>query len=88
LDQQHDGVVLMVENFCSRASPECSREREKWRATVRPAARVGREGGCAPALPYIGSWAASLAPPPRLRPAAKGGGVGGASFPLLLEHLP
>jgi hypothetical protein len=28
LDQQHVGVVLMVENFCSRASPTCSRERE------------------------------------------------------------
>jgi hypothetical protein len=28
LDQQHDDVVLMVENFCSRASPTCSRERE------------------------------------------------------------
>jgi hypothetical protein len=42
LDQQHDGVVLMVENFCGRASPTCSREREKWRAAVGPAARVGR----------------------------------------------
>jgi hypothetical protein len=29
LDQQHDGVVLMVENFFSRASPTCSRERER-----------------------------------------------------------
>jgi hypothetical protein len=28
LDQQHDGVVLIVENFCSRASPACSHERE------------------------------------------------------------
>jgi hypothetical protein len=41
LDQQHDGVVLMVENFYSRASPTCSREREMWRAAVGPAARVG-----------------------------------------------
>jgi hypothetical protein len=29
LDLQHDGVVLMVESFCSRASPTCSRERER-----------------------------------------------------------
>jgi hypothetical protein len=62
LDQQHDGLVLMVENFCSRASPTCSRKREMWRAAVGPAARVGREEGCAPALPYIGGWAASLVP--------------------------
>jgi hypothetical protein len=34
LDQQHDDVVLMVENFCSRASPTCSRERGKWRAAI------------------------------------------------------
>jgi hypothetical protein len=57
-----------------------SREREMWRAAVGPAARVGREGGCAPAIPYIGGWAASLAPPPSPRAAAKGGGVGG-KFP-------
>jgi hypothetical protein len=80
LDQQHDGVVLMVENFCSRASPTCSREKEKLRAAVRPAARVGRGGGYGPALPYIGGWAASLAPPPSPRAVAKGGGVGG-KFP-------
>jgi hypothetical protein len=79
LDQQHNGVVLMVENFCSRASPTCSRESEKWRAAVGPAARVGRGGG-SPALPYIGGWAASLAPPP----SPRAGGQGeewGASFP-------
>ena len=29
LDQQHDGVVLMVESFCGRASPACSHERER-----------------------------------------------------------
>jgi hypothetical protein len=80
LDQQHDGVVLMVENFCSRASPTCSCERGKWRSSNRLAARVGRGGGCALALPYIGGWAASLAHPPSLRAAAKGGGVGG-KFP-------
>jgi hypothetical protein len=54
LNQQHVGMVLMVENFCSRASLTCSRERGKWRATIGPAARVGRGGGCALALPYIG----------------------------------
>jgi hypothetical protein len=52
LDQQHDGVVLMVENFCSRASPMCSREREKWRAAVRPAARVRRGARPSPPLPF------------------------------------
>jgi hypothetical protein len=54
LDQQHDVVVLMVENFCGRASPTRSHGRERWRAAIGPAARVGRGGGCAPALPYIG----------------------------------
>src|SRR3954468_11004859 len=29
LDLQHDGVVLMVESFCGRASPMHSRERER-----------------------------------------------------------
>src|SRR4051812_41767119 len=29
LDLQHDGVALMVENFCGRASPTRSRERER-----------------------------------------------------------
>jgi hypothetical protein len=89
LDQQHDGVVLMVENFCIRALPTCSREREKWRAAVRPAARVGEERSCAPALPYIGGWAASLAPPPSLR--AGGQGVewgGGQVFPLPSRTFP
>jgi hypothetical protein len=80
LDQQHDSVVLMVENFCSRASPTCSRAREKWRAAVRPAARVGRERGCAPALTYIGGWAATLATPPSLGWRPKGE-EWGASFP-------
>jgi hypothetical protein len=80
LDQQHDSVVLMVEIFCSRASPTCSHEREKWRGNNWPAARVGRERGCAPVLPYIGGWAASLAPPPSLGQRPKGE-EWGASFP-------
>ena len=29
MDLQHDGVVLMVESFCGRASPMRSRERER-----------------------------------------------------------
>jgi hypothetical protein len=40
LDLQHNGVVLMVESFCGRASPMRSRAREMWRAAVGPAARV------------------------------------------------
>jgi hypothetical protein len=52
LDQQHDDVVLMVENFCSRASPTCSREREMWRAAVGPAARVRRGARPSPPLPF------------------------------------
>src|SRR3954469_18510883 len=39
LDLQHDGVVYMVENFCSRASPTSSREGER-----RAAGRLGLEG--------------------------------------------
>jgi hypothetical protein len=81
LDQQHDGVVLMMENLYSRASPTCSREREKWRAAVRPAARVGRERGCAPALSYIGGWVATLAPPPSLGWRPKGEEWGGKFSP-------
>jgi hypothetical protein len=46
-----------------------SREREV-EGSNQPVARVGREGGCSPALPYIGGWAASLAPPPSPRAAA------------------
>jgi hypothetical protein len=77
----------MLENFCSRASPTCSRAREMWRAAVGPAARVGRGGGFAPALPYIGGWAASLAPPPS--PRAGGQGVEWeASFPPSLLNIP
>jgi hypothetical protein len=47
LDHQHDGVVLMVENFCSRASPTCSRERGKWRAAISRWLGLG-EGEAAP----------------------------------------
>src|SRR3954462_14975394 len=36
LDLQHDGVVYMVENFCTRASPTSSREGER-----REAGRLG-----------------------------------------------
>jgi hypothetical protein len=41
LHLQHDGVVLMVESFCDRASPTHGRERERWRGSSWPAARVG-----------------------------------------------
>jgi hypothetical protein len=55
LDLQHDGVVLMVESFCGRASPTRSRARERERERERlegsswPVARVS--GKHAPALP-------------------------------------
>jgi hypothetical protein len=88
LNQQHDGVVIMVENFCSRASPTCSRERAKWRGSNWLAARVGRERGCAPALPYIGGWAASLAPPPSPRAGGQRGGVGGQVSSLPSRRIP
>jgi hypothetical protein len=80
LDLQHDGVVLMVESFCGRASPTRSRDRERLEGSSWPAARVGREGGCAPTPPYIGGWPATLTPPPSPRAAAQEGRVG-ASFP-------
>jgi hypothetical protein len=32
-DLQHDGVVLMVESFCGRASPMRGRGRERWRGS-------------------------------------------------------
>ena len=41
LDLQHDGVVLMVESFCGRASPTRSCEREGLEGSSWPAARVG-----------------------------------------------
>jgi hypothetical protein len=52
LDQQHDGVVLMVESFCSRASPTRSRERERERGQ-QLAARVWGEERAAPLPPLI-----------------------------------
>jgi hypothetical protein len=70
LDLLHDGVVLMVESFCGRASPTHSRERERWRGSNWPAARVGVGGGCAPAPPYMRGCPAALAPPPSPRAAA------------------
>jgi hypothetical protein len=85
LDQQHDGVVLMVENFCSTASPMCSREREMWRAVVGPVAEVRRGEGCAPALPYIGGWRPAWPLLQALGPTAKGWS-GGQVFPFPLEH--
>src|SRR3954466_5443242 len=41
LDLQHDGVVYMVENFCSRASPTNSREGER-----KAARQLGLEARC------------------------------------------
>src|SRR3954469_12744917 len=64
LDLQHDGVVYMVENFCSRASPTNSREGER---KASKAARVWRRGvgvWCAPTPLYIEGGGAALAPPP------------------------
>src|SRR3954470_18208407 len=79
LDLQHDGVVYMVENFCSRASPTNSREGER-----RAAGQLGLEGkvwGVVRTHPslYRGG-AAALAPPPspNWRPQ---GGVGGKETP-------
>src|SRR5215216_913355 len=41
LDLQHDGVVYLVENFCSRASPANSREGER-----KAAGLLGLGGRC------------------------------------------
>jgi hypothetical protein len=62
LDEQHDGMVLMVENFCSRASPTCSREREMWRAAVGPAARVWMRGRLRPSPPLYRRLGGQLGP--------------------------
>src|SRR3954469_10489257 len=91
LDLQHDGVVYMVENFCSRASPTNSWEGERkgsratrvWRQGVggegvhQPS--IYRGGGGGPPALYIrgGGGRPALAPPPILGPAAKGGRSGG-----------
>jgi hypothetical protein len=87
LDLQHDGVVLMVESLCGRASPTCSRERERLEGSSWPAARVGVEGGCAPAPPYIGGRPVALTPPPSPRAAAQEGRVGG-KFPPSFWKVP
>src|SRR5215216_2523277 len=81
LDLQHDGVVYMVENFCSRASPTNSREGERKGSR---AARVGGEGVCVggvhPQPSIYRGVGAALAPPPSQgrRPQ---GGVGGKETP-------
>ena len=63
LDLQHDGVVYMVENFCSRASPTNSREGERKASKAARVWRRGVGGWCAPTPLYIEGGAA-LAPPP------------------------
>jgi hypothetical protein len=75
----------MVESFCGRASP--TRSRERLEGSSWPAARVGREGGYAPAPPYIGGWPASLDPPLSPRAATQGGGLGG-KFPPSFWKVP
>ena len=66
MDLQHDGVVYMVENFCSRASPTNSPEGERKGSR---AARVGGEGvggWCAPTPLYIeGGRSPSPSPKPK-----------------------
>jgi hypothetical protein len=52
----------MVENFCSRALPTCSRERGKWRSSNRPVARVGREGRLRPSPPLYRRLGGQLGP--------------------------
>ena len=57
MDLQHDSVVYMVENFCSRASPY---KQSGGRKEGNRAARVGGEGvwgWCAPSPLYIEGWA-------------------------------
>src|SRR3954463_16816864 len=80
LDLQRDGAVQVVESFCSRASPTCSREGEREEGSR--AARVVCDvwGRCRPSPLYIEGWPPALAPSPSPRPAAKEGGVGG-KFP-------
>ena len=64
MDLQHDGVVLMVESFCGRASPTRSRERERWRAAVGRWLGLELEGA-APLPPLI--WGAGRLPWPLLQ---------------------
>src|SRR3954464_14343843 len=82
LDLQHDGVVYMVENFCSRASPTNSREGER-----RAAGRLGLEGKvcvvCVPPPLFIYRVGATLAPPPspnRRPQRIRSGGQGNPPF--------
>src|SRR3954468_20821662 len=82
LDLQHDGVVYMVENFSSRASPTNIREGERKGSR---AARVGGEGvggWCAPTPLYIEGGAALAPPPsPNWRPQRiRSGGQGNPPF--------
>src|SRR3954469_11746416 len=78
LDLQHDGVVYMVENFCSRASPTNSREGER-----KAAGRLGLEGKVwgvvrpQPSL-YRGVGRQPYTPPPSQgrRPRRRSGGQG------------
>src|SRR3954468_15485634 len=86
LDLQHDGVVYMVENFCSRASPTNSREGER-----KAARQLGLEARCRgrgrTSPLFIEGGRPALAPPPSLGPAAKGGRSGGQGLSPLLETL-
>src|SRR4051812_13262242 len=82
LDLQHDGVVYMVENFCSRASPTNSREGERKGSR---AARVGGEGvrGGVPQPSLYRGVGRSPSPSPKPKPAAprrKSGGQGNPPF--------
>jgi hypothetical protein len=81
LDQQHDGVVLMVENFCSRASPTCSREREKWKGQQLAGSLGWVRGELRPSPPLYRRLGGQLSPSSKPRAGAKGGGVGGKFSP-------
>jgi hypothetical protein len=88
LDLQHDGVVLMVESFCGRASPTRSRERERdWRAAV--GRRLGLELEGAAPLPLL-IWGAGRLPWPLLQAsrAAARGKSRGQVFPPLFWKVP
>src|SRR4051812_32215252 len=86
LDLQHNGVVYMVENFCSRASPTDSREGERKGSR---AARVGGEGvgGGAPQPSLYRGVGRSPSPSPKPKPAAPKDKEWGARKHPLLEAL-
>ena len=66
MDLQHDGVVYMVENFCSRASPTNSREGERKASKAARVWRRGVWGWCAPTPLYIeGGRSPSPSPKPK-----------------------